>query len=90
MSGGKACGKQAAQYAGKQADEGSVETSRDTTALLAELQALHHTHKEATRLFLMAASQGGHRRAVGGNTGLEIQSTLYDCSLHMFWRRELH
>jgi hypothetical protein len=35
--------------------------------LLAELQALHHTHREATRLFLMAASQGslfdgGHRR----------------------------
>jgi hypothetical protein len=27
-------------------------------ALLAELQALHHTHREATRLFLMAASQG--------------------------------
>ena len=58
MSGGKACGKQAAQYTGKQADEGRVVTSRDTTALLAELQALHHTHKEATRLFLMAATQG--------------------------------
>ncbi len=26
--------------------------------LLAELQALQHTHREATRLFLMAASQG--------------------------------
>jgi hypothetical protein len=26
--------------------------------MLAELQALHHTHREATRLFLMAASQG--------------------------------
>jgi hypothetical protein len=116
MSGGKACGKQAAQYTGKQPDEGSVATSRDTTApdnevhssgqthrksmclkemsaakqaggkgetengkqpdgqekrkcttrqaaqtqpaLLAELQALHHTHREATRLFFMAASQG--------------------------------
>ena len=27
-------------------------------ALLAELKALHHTHREATRLFLMEASQG--------------------------------
>jgi hypothetical protein len=42
----------------QQADKGSLFTSRDTTALLAELQALHHTHREATRLFLMAASQG--------------------------------
>jgi hypothetical protein len=58
MSGGKACGKQAALYTGKQADEESVVTSRDTTALLAELQALHHTHREATRVFFMAASQG--------------------------------
>ncbi len=116
MSGGKACGKQAAQYNGKQSDEGSVLTSRNAAAAeseehssghthrksmrlkemsaakeaggkgepenvkqsaaqermtcttrqatqaqpasLAELQALHHTHREATRLFLMAASQG--------------------------------
>jgi hypothetical protein len=116
MSGGKACGKQEDQYTGKQPDEGSVATSRDTEAaenevhssghthrksmllkdmsaakqaggkgetekgkqpaareqrtctgkqatptqpaLLAELQALHLTHREATRLFLMAASQG--------------------------------
>ncbi len=32
MSGGKAGGKQAAQYAGKQPDEGSVVTRRDTAA----------------------------------------------------------
>ena len=32
-------------------------------ALLAELKALHNTHREATRLFLMTASQWGHRRA---------------------------
>jgi hypothetical protein len=57
MSDSKACGKQAAQYTGKQADEESVVTSRDTTALLTELQALHHTHRKATRLFLMTASQ---------------------------------
>ena len=44
MSGGKASGKQ----------------PRDTTAknALLQLQALHHTHREATRLFLMAARQG--------------------------------
>ena len=39
-----------------------MRTTRQATqvqpALLAELQALHHTHREATRLFLMAASQG--------------------------------
>ena len=32
MSGGKACGKHAAQYTGTQPDEGSVVTSRDTAA----------------------------------------------------------
>jgi hypothetical protein len=116
MSGGKACDKQAAQYTGKQPDDGGAVTSRDTAAaeneehssgdthinsmrldemsaakeaggkgeaeegkqpaareqrtcttrqatqtqpaLLAELQALLLTHREATRLFLMAASQG--------------------------------
>ena len=44
MSGGKASGKQ----------------RRDTAAedALLQLQALHHTHREATRLFLMAARQG--------------------------------
>jgi hypothetical protein len=49
---------------GKQpaAQEKRTCTTRQETqtqpALLAELQALHHTHIEATRLFLMAASQG--------------------------------
>ena len=42
--------------------EKMTRTNRQDTqtqsALLAELQALHHTHREATRLFLMAASQG--------------------------------
>jgi hypothetical protein len=44
MSGGKTRGKQ----------------RRDTAAedALLQLQVLHHTHKEATRLFLMAARQG--------------------------------
>jgi hypothetical protein len=49
---------------GKQSDaqeKRTCTTSQATQtqpALLAELQALHHTHSEATRLFLMAASQG--------------------------------
>jgi hypothetical protein len=42
MSGGKASGKQ----------------PRDTAAEDALLQALHHTHREATRLFLMAVGEG--------------------------------
>ena len=32
MSGDKVCGKQVAQYTGKPPDEGSVVTSRDSTA----------------------------------------------------------
>ncbi len=43
MSGGKACGKQAAPYAGKQPDEGSAVTSRDTAA------AENGVHRLATR-----------------------------------------
>jgi hypothetical protein len=42
MSGGKAFGKQ----------------TRDTADEEALLQALHHTHREATRLFLMAVGEG--------------------------------
>ncbi len=49
MSVDKTCGKSVVQYTGKQPDEGSVVTSRDTTALLAELQALHHTHRKKKR-----------------------------------------
>jgi hypothetical protein len=45
MSGGKACGK--APFA----------SGQDALPLL-QLQALHHTHKEATSLFLMAAKLG--------------------------------
>ena len=46
MSGGKAKAKQPRDTA-----------AEDASALL-ELQALHHTHREATRLFLMAVRQG--------------------------------
>jgi hypothetical protein len=123
MSGGKAYGKQAARYTGKQPEGGSV-TSRDTEAaenevhssghthrksrrlkemsaakqaggkgeaeegkqpaaqkkmtctsrqatqtqpvLLAELQALYHAHREATRLFFDGGKSGSHRRADSG------------------------
>ena len=47
MSGGKASGKQ----------------PRDTAAEDALLQALYHTHKEATRLFFDGGRGVGHRRA---------------------------
>ena len=49
---------------GKQpaAQKKRTRTTRQATetqpAFLAELQALHHTHRDATRLFLMAASHG--------------------------------
>ena len=46
MSGGKACGKQAAQYTGKQPDEGSVVTSRDTAAFENEVHSPGDTHRK--------------------------------------------
>jgi hypothetical protein len=44
MSGGKACGKQAAQYDGNQPGEGSDVTSRDAAAAEGEVHAPGHTH----------------------------------------------
>jgi tetratricopeptide (TPR) repeat protein len=44
MSGSKACGKQAAQYTGKQPREGSVGASRDTAAAKDDVHAPGHTH----------------------------------------------
>ena len=51
MSGGKACGKQAAQYAGKQPGEWSGATSRDTAAAEGEVHSPGHTHttRQATQ-----------------------------------------
>ena len=57
MSGGKACGKQAAQYGGKQPDEGSVVTSRDTTAAENEVHSSGHMHRKAMRLIEMSAAK---------------------------------
>jgi hypothetical protein len=63
MSGGKTCGKQAAQYAGKQPNEGSVVTSRDTTAPENEVHSSGHTPRESMCLkemyaFKQAGAQG--------------------------------
>jgi hypothetical protein len=55
---GKACGKQAAQYTGKQPDEGSFVTSRDTAA--AENEGFHssgHTHRKSMHLKEMRADK---------------------------------
>jgi hypothetical protein len=57
MSGGKACGKQAAQYTGKQPDEGSVVTSRDTSAAENEVHSSGHTHRKSMRLKEMSAAK---------------------------------
>jgi hypothetical protein len=57
MSGGKACGKQAAQYAGKQPDEGSVVTRRDTTAPENEEHSSGRTHRKSMRLKEMSAAK---------------------------------
>jgi hypothetical protein len=62
MSGGKACGKQAAQYTGKHPDEGSVGTSRDTAAAENEVHPSGHTHRKSVRLKEMsAAKQAGEK-----------------------------
>jgi hypothetical protein len=57
MEGGKACGKQAAQYAGKQPDEGSVVTRRDTAAPENEEHASGHKHRKSMRLKEMSAAK---------------------------------
>jgi len=60
-----ACGKQAAQYAGKLPDEGSAVTSRDTAAAESEVHSSGHTHRQSMRLKEMsAAKQAGGK---GGN-----------------------
>ena len=57
MSGGKASGKQAAQYAGKQPDEGSAVTRRDTTAPENEGHSSGRTHRKSMRLKEMSAAK---------------------------------
>jgi hypothetical protein len=57
MSGDKACGKQAGQYTGKQPDEGSAVTSRDTTAAENEEHSSGRTPRESIRLKEMCAAK---------------------------------
>jgi hypothetical protein len=57
MSGGKACGKQAAQYNVKQPDEGSVVTSRDTAVAEDEVHSSGDTHRKSSRLKEMSAAK---------------------------------
>jgi hypothetical protein len=57
MWGGKACGKHAAEYTGKQPDEGSVVTSRDTTAPENEVHSSGHTHRKSMHLKEMSAAK---------------------------------
>ena len=57
MSGGKACGKQASRYTGKQPDEGSVVTSRDTAAAENEVHSSGHTHRKSMHLKEMSAAK---------------------------------
>jgi Ran GTPase-activating protein (RanGAP) involved in mRNA processing and transport len=57
MSGGKAGGKQAAQYNGKKPDEGSVVKSRDMAAAENEVHSCGHTHRKSMRLKDMSAAK---------------------------------
>jgi hypothetical protein len=57
MSGGKAYGEQAAQYTGKQPGEGSVVTSRDTTAPENDMHSSGHTHRKSMRLKEMSTAK---------------------------------
>jgi hypothetical protein len=79
MSGGKTSGKtygkQAAQYAGKQPDEGSAVTRRDTTAPENEEHASGRTHRKSTRLKEMSAAKeaGGKGETEKGNQSASQQ-----------------
>ena len=55
--GGKAFGKQGAQYTGNQPDEGSVVKSRDTTAPENEVHSSGQTPRKSVRLKEMSASK---------------------------------
>jgi len=57
MSGGKACGKEAAQYTGKQPDDKSGVTSRDTAAAENEGHLSGHTHRKSMCLKEMAVAK---------------------------------
>jgi hypothetical protein len=60
---GKACGKQAAQYTGKQPDEGSAVTSRDTAAAENEEHSSGRTHRQSMGPKEMFAGKQAGKRA---------------------------
>ena len=53
---------------------------RDTAAkdALLQLQALHHSHREATRLFLMAVREGATDAQIAGCAELVKLAQCYD------------
>ena len=68
MSGGKACGKQTAQYTGEQPDEGTVGTSRDTAETEDEVHSSGDTltTSQATQtLPLLLAADAPFAEALG-------------------------
>ena len=68
MSDIKACVKQTDHYTGKQPDEGSVATSRDTTSPENEVHSSDHTHRKSMRLKDMPTTKqaGGKRETKKG------------------------
>jgi hypothetical protein len=79
MSGGKACGKHAAQYTGKYPDEGSVVTSRDTAAAENEVHSSGHTHRKSMRLKEMSAAKqaGGQGETEEGKQPAEQKKRMH-------------
>ena len=67
MSGGKAKGKQPRDTAAKDA--------------LLQLQALHHSHREATLLFLMAVREGATDAQIAGCAELVKLAQWYDVTV---------
>ena len=76
MSGGKGCGKQAAQYTGKQPGEGVV-TSRETAAGENEVQSSDHSHRKSMLLKEMsAAKQAGGKGETKNDKQLATQEKM--------------
>jgi hypothetical protein len=67
--GGKVCGKRAAQYSGKQPDEGSVVTCQDTTAPENEEHSSGRTHRKSMRLKEMSAAKAGANSGANSSSG---------------------
>jgi hypothetical protein len=57
MSDGNVCGKEVVQYTGKQSDEESVVTSRDTTATENEVHSSDDIHRKSMDLKEMSTTK---------------------------------